>query len=86
MFRCSSIGFLLFFLLPGNCFIAEARLISVNVMEDIKPVAFINDERKPDGLYINLIEEIARLNNWSLSFSHDNWDEGMQWSAVGSTT
>jgi len=70
--------FLLTLLFFAQCQTSEARTISVNVIDDLKPVSFINEDGRPDGLYINLIEKIAQLNDWELVYYRNSWSSGIQ--------
>jgi signal transduction histidine kinase/CheY-like chemotaxis protein len=55
----------------------ENRSFSVVVIPNIKPVCYINDNGEPDGFYIELINEIAKIKKFKIEYKTFAWEEGL---------
>jgi len=67
--------FILLFLLCS--FLRAEKQILVPVFENY-PSIFINENGEEDGIFIDLIKEIAKRENWKLNFLHMSFNEAMQ--------
>ncbi len=45
---------------------------------DFKPLVYRNDNGEPAGIYVDILEEIARRENWEVSYVYGTWPEGLQ--------
>lgn len=52
-----------------------SQTIKVAVMPDIKPIAFINANGEPDGLFINILDIIAKAEGWNVEYVEAHWSE-----------
>ena len=69
------------FLLWATGWIAEVqgaggRQVRVGVYEN-EPKVFTDASGKPAGIFIDIIEYIARVEGWSLKYVHGTWAEGL---------
>jgi signal transduction histidine kinase len=72
---------LLFFETPPA--IAEgAPTVTVGVYENA-PKVFTSDSGKPSGIFIDIIEQIAKSEGWKLRYLHGTWAEGLDRLAKG---
>ena len=55
---------------------AADRTVLVGVYENA-PKVFTSENGKPSGIFIDVIENIARLEGWNLHFVHGTWGEGL---------
>lgn len=58
---------------PAN---AAVRTVTVGVYED-PPKIFTSESGKPSGIFIDIIKQIAKLEDWNLNFVHGTWAEGL---------
>jgi signal transduction histidine kinase len=61
---------------------AEDRIVKVGVYENA-PKIFISESGKPAGIFIDIIEEIAKGEGWELSYVPGAWAEGLDRLAKG---
>jgi len=54
----------------------EPRQVNVGVYQN-KPKVFTDENGKPAGLFIDIIEEIAKREGWTLSYVTCEWSEGL---------
>lgn len=62
--------------------LAEERVITVGVYENA-PKVFVAESGEPGGIFIDVIEEIARREAWRLRYVPGTWDEGLDRLARG---
>ena len=55
---------------------AEHRTVKVGVYEN-EPKVFTSVKGKPSGVFIDIIEYIAKLEGWDLRYVHGTWGEGL---------
>ncbi len=55
---------------------AEDRVIRVGVYDNA-PKIFVSGSGKPEGIFIDIIEYIAKREGWKLSYIHGTWGEGL---------
>lgn len=55
---------------------AADSLITVGIYQN-PPKIFLNEEGQPEGIFVEVLEEIARLENWQLKFIAGTWNECM---------
>lgn len=51
-----------------------AKPIIVGIYEN-KPLVYIDDKKIPQGLFIDIIEEVARKEKWEIQFSYHSWND-----------
>ncbi len=56
---------------------AENRIVRVGVYENA-PKIFISESGEPAGIFIDIIEYIAKSEGWTLSFVPGTWKEGLE--------
>jgi ABC-type amino acid transport substrate-binding protein len=62
---------------PDNSSAAEKeRIVRVGVYENA-PKVFISDSGKPAGIFIDIIEQIAKSEGWTLRYVPGTWGEGL---------
>lgn len=61
---------------------AEKRGVSVGVYENM-PKIFTSEDGRPSGLFIDIIEHIARQEGWELRYVPGTWAEGLERLAKG---
>ncbi len=61
---------------------AAEKIIKVGVYQNT-PKVFINEQGKPDGFFINLLDEIAKRENWIISYQPCEWEICLQELAEG---
>ncbi len=77
------VGFLLFLLilifLSHNLLYAKEdnKKIRIGIFQNA-PIVYQDDEGEPKGIYVDLINEIARLENWKLSYIFDSWSNCLE--------
>ncbi len=76
LFACLSI--ILIFLVSADASSARAadRTVIVGVYENA-PKIFTSEDGKPSGIYIDILEYIAKTEKWDLSFVSGTWAEGL---------
>ena len=55
---------------------AGGRQVRIGVYEN-EPKVFTDASGKPAGIFIDIIEHIARVEGWSLKYVHGTWAEGL---------
>jgi len=55
---------------------AEVRTVTVGVYENA-PKVFTSDSGKPAGIFIDIIEHIAKVEGWNLRYVSGTWGEGL---------
>ncbi|MCE5208214.1 MAG: transporter substrate-binding domain-containing protein [Chloroflexi bacterium] len=63
---------LIMIFLPKGQVHAEGRTVRVGVYQN-KPKIFLNEKGQADGFFIDLLEEIARLEDWNLTYKQCEW-------------
>jgi hypothetical protein len=61
---------------------AEARTVTVGVYENA-PKVFTSETGKPSGIFIDIIENIAKSEGWKLRYVSGTWSEGLDRLARG---
>src|SRR5512144_3215191 len=74
------LGFSFCFALPPAQ--AAARTVTVGVYENA-PKVFTSEAGRPSGIFIDIIENIAKNEGWDLRFKSGTWAEGMSRLAAG---
>jgi PAS domain S-box-containing protein len=67
----------LFLIFMGSSAFAKETAITVGVFQN-KPIVFIDDNGKPQGIFIEIIEEIARKENWRIEYFECSWAECLE--------
>lgn len=80
-------SFFLLFLMSFFCFdtspaYAVARTVKVGIYENA-PKVFTSETGKPSGIFIEIIEHIARKEGWELRYVSGTWAEGLDRAAKG---
>ncbi len=65
--------------LPAN---ADVRTVTVGVYENA-PKVFTSEAGKPSGIFIDIIEHIAKVEGWKLRYVSGTWAEGLDRLAKG---
>ncbi|MDD4357537.1 MAG: transporter substrate-binding domain-containing protein [Smithellaceae bacterium] len=74
---------LLLILLMGTPFAqADERIVRVGVYENA-PKVFTSESGKPSGIFIDIIEYIAKQEDWDLEYVSGTWGEGLDRLARG---
>lgn len=55
---------------------AEERVVKVGIYENA-PKVFSDESGRPAGVFIDIIEEIAKREGWTLRYVHGTWGEGL---------
>jgi PAS domain S-box-containing protein len=58
--------------------IAIAKSVRVGIYQN-SPKVFLNDEGKPQGIFIDIIEEIARNEQWELQYVFGTWTDNLKY-------
>lgn len=61
---------------------ADVRTVTVGVYENA-PKVFTSESGKPSGLFIDIIEHIAKIEGWNLRYVSGTWAEGLERLAKG---
>ncbi len=61
---------------------ADVRTVTVGVYENA-PKVFTSESGKPSGIFIDVIEHIAKSEGWNLRYVHGTWAEGLDRLAKG---
>ena len=61
---------------------AEVQIVKVGVYDDA-PKVFTSASGKPSGIFIDIIEHIAKSEGWNLRFVPGSWAEGLDRLALG---
>ena len=61
---------------------ADVRTVTVGVYENA-PKVFTSEAGKPSGIFIEIIEHIAKAEGWSLHYVSGTWAEGLARLAKG---
>lgn len=68
-----SLLFMLIMLCPVSAYESMPdNSLKVGVYQN-KPKIFINDEEQPDGIFIDILKDIANKENFTLEYVHDDW-------------
>lgn len=62
--------------------LAEVQTVTVGVYENM-PKIFTSASGKPSGIFIDIIEQIAKTEGWKLRYVHGTWAEGLDRLAKG---
>lgn len=76
IFQRTFIVFLLAFSVTNSSADQSGLKIRVGIFQN-EPIVFIDDQGRPQGLYIDLLSEIARQENWSLEYIFGSWSDGL---------
>lgn len=79
--RYAAIPVLLLLCIPLTT-IADSRIVRVGVYENA-PKIFTAETGKPAGIFIDIIEHIARAEGWQLQYVPGSWAEGLERAAKG---
>ncbi len=60
----------------GSVFAAGDRIIKIGIYENA-PKVFTDESGKPSGVFIDVIEQIAKAEGWLLEYIHGTWGEGL---------
>lgn len=52
--------------------------VSLTVMRDIAPVAFVNDNGEPDGLFVRTLQEISKIYGFEIEYYINDWPQGLK--------
>lgn len=55
---------------------ADARVVKIGIYEN-EPKCFTSKSGQPSGIFIDVIESIAKGEGWQLQFVHGTWSEGL---------
>lgn len=61
---------------------ADVRTVTVGVYENA-PKVFTSESGRPSGIFIDVIEDIAKTEGWNLRYLHGTWAEGLDRLAKG---
>ena len=61
---------------------ADNRIVTVGVYENA-PKVFTSESGKPAGIFIDIIEHIAKSEGWNLRYVSGTWEEGLDRLAKG---
>jgi len=56
---------------------APAREVRVGII-DVEPINFLDETGQPQGLFVDLVDEIARREGWQVEYVPGSWAEGLQ--------
>jgi signal transduction histidine kinase len=70
------------FCLGASPAMADRRDVTVGVYENA-PKVFTSESGKPSGIFIDILEHIARMEGWRLSYVRGSWAEGLDRLADG---
>lgn len=54
-----------------------AKMVRVGVYDN-KPLVFIDDDGKPQGIFIDLLEHVASKEHWDLKYTPGTWSECLE--------
>jgi signal transduction histidine kinase len=77
-----SIVLLTFLCLGAPSAKADDRIVTVGVYENA-PKVFTSESGKPTGIFIDIIEHIAKIEGWNLRYVSGTWEEGLDRLAKG---
>jgi PAS domain S-box-containing protein len=77
-----SIGLLSLLCLGSTYVSADDRIVTVGVYEN-SPKIFLSESGKPAGIFIDIIEHIAKSEGWKLQYVSGTWGEGLDRLAKG---
>lgn len=84
LYICSVICFLLHFsLLFSWAQEKQTKKVSLSVMPNIKPVAFVNEFNEADGFFVRILQEIARIHDFEIEYHILPWAQGLKAVAEG---
>lgn len=73
LFSLCLLSVILIALLNTPAFAVENRIIRVGLFQN-KPAVFQDENGEVEGLYADLVNEIARLENWKIDYVLDTWE------------
>ena len=76
------ISVFVFLCLETPCAEAAVRTVTVGVYEDA-PKIFTSESGKPSGIFIDIIEHVAKIEGWDLRYVSGTWAEGLDRLAKG---
>lgn len=59
------------------CSFSEAQIFRV-CLYDGYPLVYQDEAGKPSGLFVDILQEIARTERWSLHYRHDTWEKCLE--------
>ena len=59
-------------LVPTGLYGDVNQKIRVGIIDN-KPMCYIDDKGKPAGIFVDVLEHTARIEDWSLEYVHDSW-------------
>ncbi len=59
-----------------NPLLSESRVIKVGVYNNM-PKVFVSEKGEPSGIFIDIIEEIAKKEDWKLQYITGTWEQGL---------
>lgn len=68
---------LLFFSLSASAVAQTQRIVVVGIYQN-PPKVFADEKGEAKGFFVDLIREIARLENWQVRFSLDSWSSNLK--------
>lgn len=71
---CASLALVGYLILPTVSTAKDARELLVGTWDN-RPLVFRDDNGKVDGLAIDILEEVAKQQNWKLTYTHGSWAE-----------
>jgi len=63
-----------------------AEVVSVNVLSDVRPLFYIDEQGTPCGVYVDLIKAIGDVKGWSIHFECNSWGTGIEKVKQGTIT
>ncbi|MBT4089764.1 MAG: PAS domain S-box protein [Deltaproteobacteria bacterium] len=67
----------LFLILIGSSAFAKQIVVTVGVFQN-RPIVYIDDNGKPQGVFVEIIEEIAKKENWRIEYVKCSWAECLE--------
>jgi hypothetical protein len=55
---------------------ADDRIVTVGVYENA-PKIFTSESGKPAGIFVDIIEQIAKIEGWNLRYVSGTWGDGL---------
>lgn len=68
---------LLLFMVPDFLFSQPGKMVAVGVYQN-PPKVYLDEKGEPRGFFVDLIKEIARLEEWQVRFNFDTWSENLR--------
>ena len=64
-------------LLAAVSLAARSAPVRVGLYEN-RPMVFLDDRGQPSGVYVDILDDIARREGWTLQYIHDNWENNLR--------